>query len=63
VHVRVHTCSTNKKGTDRKKEKEQLLSTGKVKVLTYHVMRPVMGAIDMHNYFRQSRHHILPFEV
>jgi hypothetical protein len=59
----VHTCSTNKKGTDRKKEKEQLLSTGKVKVLTCHVMRPVGGVIRAPEHDGGNRHaQLLPPE-
>ena len=69
----IHTCSTNQEGGVRKKEKEQLLTDGSVRVIRYQVQRPkvgseyqaMMGAIDMHNYFRQARSSVsvLPFEV
>ena len=58
----VHTGGTNAVGSDRTKRKYVQMSTGKINTTTYHVKRPKvsseyqhrMGAIDGHNYRRQS---------
>ena len=58
----VHTGGTAGQGTDRKKRKYIQMSDGKLTSTAYHVKRPKvsseyqtrMGAIDEHNYRRQS---------
>ena len=58
----VHTGGCNTVGSDRLKRKYTQMSDGKVRVDTYHVKRPKvsaeyqkqMGAIDAHNFRRQS---------
>ena len=58
----VHTGGTNVTGSDRKKRKFVQLSDGNVRTDAYRVKRPkvsseyqdMMGAIDAHNYRRQS---------
>ena len=66
----VHTGGTNVVGSDRVKRKYTQMSDGKVNVTTYHVKRPKvsseyqqqMGAIDSHNYRRQSCKSVTSFE-
>ena len=58
----VHTGGCNTVGSDRKKRKCTQMNNGKVNEVIYHVKRPKvsaeyqgqMGAIDGHNYRRQS---------
>ena len=58
----VHTGGTTAQGSDRTKRKYTQMSDGKVHATPYHVKRPKvsseyqtrMGAIDGHNYRRQS---------
>ena len=58
----VHTAGTTVVGSDRVKRKYTQMNDGKIMTRTYHVKRPKlgseyqanMGAIDMHNYRRQS---------
>ena len=66
----VHTGGTNVMGSDRIKRKYTQMSDGKVNVENYHVKRPKvsseyqnqMGAIDAHNYRRQSCKSVTSFE-
>ena len=66
----VHTCGTTVMGSDRVKRKYAQMSDGKVNSTNYHVKRPKvsseyqskMGAIDGHNYRRQSSKSTLALE-
>ena len=66
----VHTCGTTVMGSDRVKRKYAQMSDGKVTSTNYHVKRPKvsseyqskMGAIDGHNYRRQSSKSTLALE-
>ena len=66
----IHTGGTNNLGTDRKKRRHTQMSDGTVRDHIYHVKRPKvsseyqskMGAIDGHNFRRQSGKGVRPLE-
>ena len=66
----IHTGGTNGLGTDRQKRRYTQISDGTVRENTYHVKRPrvsseyqsKMGAIDGHNFRRQSGKGVRPLE-